>query len=200
MQISTLRDLLTIEKHIHTIYKSAASGKIPVVIHTNDKDVIANMVALKKETGAHIVIMGGAEAHLIATELAAAQVPVIVAPFWGCEPLYWDSRNCLPGPPLTDRLGPEVLLDAGVKVAISNWDDSNNHIRNSIWEASWVAGPQNQSLALDLVSKNVEDILQLPQGRDLVVYEGDPFDFGASVALIFEEGRIQRCYPYPDEH
>ncbi|KAI1798834.1 hypothetical protein F4811DRAFT_153903 [Daldinia bambusicola] len=197
-QISRLRDLLTVNKHIHPIYESAANGEIAVVIHTNNKDVIAHMIALKKETGAPIVIMGGSESHLLAAELAEAEVPVIVAPFWGCEPLFWDARNCLPGPPLTDRLGPQVLIDAGVKVGISNWDDTNNHIRNSIWEASWVAGPGNRSLALDLVSKNIEDILRLPRSKDFVIYEGDPFEFGARVALIFEEGKVQRCYPDVD--
>ncbi|KAI0889271.1 composite domain of metallo-dependent hydrolase [Annulohypoxylon maeteangense] len=198
-QISKLHDLLTVDKHIHPIYESAAKGEIAVVIHTNNKDVIAHLIALKRETGAHIVIMGGSEAHLVASELAEADVPVIVAPFWGCEPLFWDARNCLPGPPLTDRLGPQVLIDAGVKVGISTWDDTNNHIRNSIWEASWIAGPGNHSLALDLVSKNIEDILQLPRSKDFVVYEGDPFNFGARVALIFEEGRVQSCYPSVDE-
>ncbi|KAI1386729.1 composite domain of metallo-dependent hydrolase [Hypoxylon trugodes] len=198
-QINKLHDLLTTDKQLHPIYQSAAKGDIPVVVHTNNKDVIAHMIALKKETGAHIVIMGGSEAHLIAAELAEANVSVIVAPFWGCEPLFWDSRNCPPGPPLVDRLGPQVLLDSGVKVAISNWDDTNNHIRNSIWEASWVAGPGNQSLALDLVSKNVEDILMLPRSRDFVIYEGDPFTFGSRIALIFEEGKVRSCYPDVDE-
>ncbi|KAI1377768.1 composite domain of metallo-dependent hydrolase [Hypoxylon crocopeplum] len=199
-QISKLRDLLTIDKHLHPVYQTAAEGDIAVVVHTNNKDVIAHMVALKKETGAHIVIMGGSEAHLVATELAEASMPVIVAPFWGCEPLFWDARNCLPGPPLTDRLGPQLLIDAGVQVAISNWDDTNNHIRNSIWEASWIAGHGNRSLALDLVSKNIEDVLQLPRSRDFVIYEGDPFNFGARVALIFEEGKVQRCHPDVDEN
>ncbi|KAI2464554.1 composite domain of metallo-dependent hydrolase [Annulohypoxylon bovei var. microspora] len=198
-QISKLRDLLTVDTHLHPIYDSAVKGEIAVVVHTDNKDVIAHMVALKQDTGAHIVIMGGSEAHLVASELVEADMPVIVAPFWGCEPLFWDGRNCLPGPPLTDRLGPQLLIDAGVKVGISNWGDTNNHIRNSIWEASWVAGPGNRSLALDLVSKNIEDILQLPRSRDFVVYEGDPFNFGTRVALIFEEGKVQSCYPNVDE-
>lgn len=170
-----------------------------MVVHTNNKDVIAHMIVLKRETGAHIVIMGGAEAHLLASELASADVPVIAAPFWGCESLFFDGRHCLPGPPLTDRLGPQVLMDSGVKVAISNWDDTNNHVRNSAWEAGWLAGPRNRSLALDLVSKNIEDILRLPRTRDVVVYEGDPFEFGARVAVMFEEGKIQSCYPDADE-
>jgi len=43
-QISTLYDLLTTSKHIHSIYERAAKGKIPVVVHTNNKDVIAHMI------------------------------------------------------------------------------------------------------------------------------------------------------------
>lgn len=74
-----MRDLLIVDKDINPVYQSAARGEIPVVVHTNNKDVIAHMVALKKETGAHVVIVGGSEAHLIATELAEAAVPVIVA-------------------------------------------------------------------------------------------------------------------------
>lgn len=156
------------------------------------------MIALKRETRAHIVIMGGAEAHLLAAELAAADMPVIVAPFWGCEPLFWDGRNCLPGPPLTQRLGPQVLIDAGVTTAISNWDDTNNHIRNSVWEAGWIAGPGNQSLALDLVSKNIEDILQLGRTKDFVIYEGNPFEFGSRVIMSFEVGKVRACAPGVD--
>jgi hypothetical protein len=194
-----LYDLLTSGKHIHPVYERAAKGAIPVVVHANNKDVIAHMIALKRQTNAHIVIMGGQEAHLVASELAASDIPVITAPFWGCEPLFFDSRHCLPGPPLVDRLGPQVLLDAGVKVAISNWDDTNNHVRNSPWEAGWLAGPGNQSLALDLVSKNLEEILRLPPTRDVVIYEGDPFEFGARVAVMFEEGKVRSCYPDVDE-
>ncbi|CAG9953226.1 unnamed protein product [Clonostachys rosea f. rosea IK726] len=162
------------------------------------KDVIAHMIALKRETGAHIVIMGGAEAHLLATELSEVDIPVIVAPFWGCEPLFWDSRHCLPGPPLTDSLGPQVLIEAGVTVGIGSWDNMNNHIQSSIWEASWLAGPANRSLALDLVTTNVEKALKLSEARDVVVYEGNPFEFGACVALSLEEGIIRSFFPNAD--
>ncbi|KAJ6438791.1 ethylene receptor [Purpureocillium lavendulum] len=198
-QISALRNILTAGHGTHDVHGRAARGELPVVIHTNSKDVIAQMIALKRETAAHIVIMGGAEAHHLAPALAAANVPVIMAPFWGCEPLTWESRSCLPGPPLTESLGPTVLLQHGVEVAISNWDVTNNHIRNSAWEAGWVAGSGNTTLALDLVSRNIENILRLRPTTDVVVYEGDPFEFGARVAVIIEQGRIRSCYPSPDE-
>ena len=198
LQIQKLRELLTSDEAPSPIYNRAARGDLPVVIHTNSKDVIAQMVAIKQETNAHIVIAGGAEAHLLASELALADIPVLVAPFWGCEPLFWDARHCLPGPPLTDAFGPQVLIEAGVTVGIASRDDMNNHIQSSIWEAGWLAGPSNHSLALDLVSRNVEKALMLSETGDIVVYEGNPFEFGARVALSFEEGRVRTFYPNPD--
>jgi hypothetical protein len=73
-------------------------GVIPVVVHTDNADVIATLIELKSEveekTGARIrmTIAGGAEAHLLARELADASVGVVVLsarPFPGT----WDSQR-----------------------------------------------------------------------------------------------------------
>ena len=199
-QLDLLHQLLTTRKSLHPIYSQAASGSLPLVIHTNNRDTIASLIHLKQTSlsSTNLIILGGSEAHLVARELASSQIPIILAP-WSCEPLFWESRQCLPGPPLTDHFGAHILLNAGVKVAVSNFDDTNNHVRNSIWEAAWIAGPGNESLALDLVSRNIEEMLGLPRMRDFVVYEGSPFEFGASPAVIFEGGRVRRCWPGPDE-
>ncbi|EFX06202.1 carbohydrate esterase family 9 protein [Grosmannia clavigera kw1407] len=201
-QIGTLHDLLVQPDSVgaHPVFARAARGELPVVVHTQNKDVIGHAVALQRAVpAARIVIAGGAEAHLLAAELAAARVPVLVAPFWGCEPLGWDARHCLPGPPLVDRWGPQVLLDAGVIVGIASWDDANNHVRNSLWEAGWLASPyHNLSVAVDLLSRNVEIALGLPPSADLLLYESNPFEFGARVALTVEAGRVRTFFPDPD--
>jgi hypothetical protein len=82
-QINALRQLLLKQFPIrrnHTqpdYFSDAAEGKIPIVIHTNDKDIIAAVVKLRNELrwenrrtgnrseGAYIVIYGGADAHLV---------------------------------------------------------------------------------------------------------------------------------------
>lgn len=138
--------------------------------------------------------MGGAEASSLAKELAAADIPVIVAP-WMCHPWSWETHNCLPGPPLSDHNVLSALVEAGVQVALGNWDVRDRYVRNAIWEASWAAGSENPQLAVNLVSRNVEEILSLPPSDHFVVYSGNPFEFGASVALVFEEGAISRCWP-----
>lgn len=60
--------------------------RIPLVVETNNADVIATVVKLKEEIeeklGHHIrlTILGGAEAHLLAHELAKADIGVVLMP------------------------------------------------------------------------------------------------------------------------
>ncbi|KAF7593747.1 hypothetical protein BBP40_010923 [Aspergillus hancockii] len=195
-QISRLSSLLSTEATSHEFYHRASNGDLPVVIHTGNRDIIAQVIALKQShlSNVQFVIMGGSEAHFLSHELAANSIPVIIAP-WMCQPWSWDVQNCLPGPPSTDNTLASMLLDAGVDVALGNWDARDRYVRNALWEASWLAGPENPQLAVDLVSTNVERILGLPRSLDFVVYERSPFEFGASVALIVENGAVTRCWP-----
>ena len=61
-------------------------GEIPLVIEVNSADIIATLVQLKQEvegkigTELKMTIIGGAEAHLLATELAEAKVGVVLFP------------------------------------------------------------------------------------------------------------------------
>ncbi|KAM0811754.1 putative Amidohydrolase 3 domain-containing protein [Seiridium cardinale] len=194
-QVENLRFLLGEGNVSHKLYNRAARGALPVVIHTGNKDTISTIIRLKQQKPQlRLVILGGAEASLVAKDLATASIPVIMAP-WMCHPWSWDTSNCLPGPPLSDQNPLSALMEAGVQVAIGNWDVRDRYVRNAIWEASWVAGSGNPRLAVDLVSRNVEDILSLPLSDHFVVYSANPFEFGASVALIFEEGAIRKCWP-----
>jgi hypothetical protein len=55
---------------------------------------------------------------------------------------------------------------------------------------------------LRLVSRGVEDVLGLPPSKDIVVWEGNPLQFGTP-ALIFEDGgrdgKLQLVGCWPDE-
>lgn len=73
-------------------------GEIPLVVETHSADIIATVILLKTEieteTGhaLKVTILGGGEAHLLAEELAEANVGVIVSP---PRPLAytWDHRR-----------------------------------------------------------------------------------------------------------
>lgn len=73
-------------------------GELPLVVETNNADIIATLVNLKHEVEAKtgremtLTIFGGSEAGLLAKELGEAKVGVIVSrsrPF----PSNWESRR-----------------------------------------------------------------------------------------------------------
>jgi hypothetical protein len=99
-QIAALRHLLKGKGDGVTgeYFKKAAYGEIPLVIDTENADVIATLLDLKTEiewatnTQIRMVISGGAEAHLLAKELGQAGVGVILTrprPF----PETWSGKN-----------------------------------------------------------------------------------------------------------
>ena len=60
---------------------------------------------------------GGQEAHLVASQLADAEINVILTSPRSF-PTTWDSRRALPGPPLTADTAVTVLHQAGIRVAL----------------------------------------------------------------------------------
>jgi hypothetical protein len=65
---------------------TACQGRIPLVVETHSADVIATLIALKREFETHtgyplrLTITGATEAHLLASELAEAGVGVVLVP------------------------------------------------------------------------------------------------------------------------
>ena len=193
-QIATLKQiLLDSVNDTDSIYGRAANGEIPLAITAQNKDIIAHLVDLKsslsKTAPINLVIIGGIEAYLLANELAAVKIPVILAP-WRCQPEFWEIRNCLPGPPLSEKTSFQILLEAGVDVALGAWDDGL--IVGMYWEASWAArGTElKEKDVVKLLSTDVERIFGIEyedkdgHGGGHVVFEGNPLDFGASVVAI----------------
>ena len=191
-QIASLRKLLVASANItDTIYGRAANGKIPLAVRTQNKDVIAHLLKMKAAIAdvapINLVIIGGIESYLLASDLAKANVPVILVP-WRCQPETWESRHCLPGPPLSDKTAFQILVEHGVEVAIGGWDDGL--ITTLYWEAGWAAKgtSMTEKDVVGLISTKVEKILGIrwedhAQGGH-VIFEGNPLDFGANVEAI----------------
>jgi len=194
-----LKKILSNKEQNETAYAAAANGSIPVVIAVENVDEMGHLVLLKRELpDVNLVIFGGTEAHLIAKELAEAEISVILDSH-RCMPGTWRSRNCLPGPPLSPDTNFGVLRKHGVKVGLVVAD--NALLGESAWEANWaarLAGDITSKETIDLVSSNIREILGLPKSKDFVIFEGDPLDFGGRLALTIEGGRITTCFPQLD--
>jgi len=145
---------------------------------------------LKEEVEDHIghsikmTFTGAAEAHLLAKELAAANVGVIVTPP-RTFPYTWEEQRIAHGPPVTPKSNIAILVDHGVDVGIGpqglmgTADMSGWAVRNLRFDAGWVAlesgGTISMDDALSMASFNVERLLGIENDgwdADIVVTEG----------------------------
>ncbi len=161
----------------------AANGRIPLVINAAKADHLASLVRLKQEierspnqsAPLNWVVHGGQEAHLVAPQLAAAGIAVILDPP-RAFPGAWDERRALAGPPLTQYNPATALEKAGVKVGLGVPEEWQ--ARQLLWEAAWAqkdsGGEIDRQTAVGWVSSNLEEILGLSKPHKLaefVAYE-----------------------------
>lgn len=181
-------------------------------MHTHSADVIATLILLKKEVEHHtqnklkLTIAGGGEAHLLANELGAAKVGVIlnpVRPF----PLAWESRRVLPGPPLTEESQISRLLKHKVTVGVGileSWE-----AQNARFDLGWVAVESGGKISTEqafmlgtvnlvklLGGEGEDDLEEAGAGVDLFLkgelvatIGGDLLEFGSKVVAVVSSRR-----------
>ncbi|KAJ7464200.1 hypothetical protein B0H11DRAFT_2285094 [Mycena galericulata] len=175
------------------------NGEIPLVVTVHSSDIMATLLLLKSEfdsssynsgLGLRMTFVGASEAHLLAAQIGAAGVSVILAPARP-YPALWDYRRILPGPPLSRRTSVVTLLDHGVNVALGVTSDYD--ARNARFEIAWAAldadGAIDYTTAMALATTNMDTALGLKspavEAEDLVVYQsGGVFDFESKVVGV----------------
>lgn len=183
--------------------KRVVEGSMPLVITAHSADVIAavlrvkktvdDAVAIRPAAGIRVVILGGAESHIVADELAAADVGVVLSPLFSYRK-SWDQRRALTGAPLTNGTAIDHLVDAGVLVAIGLEED---WVVRDLGLLAGIAytnggGRITEAQALDLAGDNVYKLLGIEGGRsdgdgdgdEFVVFEGSPLEVGAHVRAV----------------
>lgn len=182
-------------------YLSLKKDSLPIAIHTHNAGVMEQIIRLRNEfPDVSFVIIGAQEAHLIADQLAAAEISLILSP-WRCTAKFWDNRHCSNGWPL-ETPSVDILSKAGVQFSVAHEDVSN--LRRVFWEAGEASKAISEEglpleESLKIVSGNLEKSLGLGTNNDILVFEHNPFEFGATLALTVENGEVNRCYPDPEE-
>lgn len=198
-------------------------GRIPLVVTVDKADHMASLLVLKteveKKTGKtlRMAFARAAEAHLLAKEIAAADVGVILLrprPY----PYTYDEQRLVPGPPLTEETSISVLLGKNVTVAIGVLEEWQ--ARNTRFDVGWVRnafshrdgsvgtsitdylsfifplsqaaleafGKINKEQAMALATTNLEKILDIKPHGDLVAYQGgDLMDMQSKVVAVLSE-------------
>lgn len=174
--------------------KKVVEGALPLVLTVHSADTIANVIKLQHDlkkagAGPRIIILGGAESHILATELADAGIAVVLAPLLAYAQT-WDQRRSLTGAPLTNGTAIDHLLDAGVHVAIGvdeTWETRDLRLAAAIAYRNG-EGRLSEREAFDLVGANIYEMLGLKEksssGSEFVVFEGNPLEIGARVRAV----------------
>ncbi len=179
-------------------------GTIPLVINADRASEILNVIALGKEFRLRVVINGGAEAWSVASQLAAARVPVLT----GAMNNIPESFAALGQ--RQENLG--LLRAAGVQVAIvgngAGGEDGYN-VRNLRYEAgSAVAYGMSWDDALRAITLAPAEILgvsdrvgSLAVGKvaNVVIWSGDPFEYATVPERVFVAGSDARVMTRQDQ-
>jgi imidazolonepropionase-like amidohydrolase len=165
----------------------------PIVFDVDRASDIRQVISFAHREKLHVVIKGATEAWRVATELAAAQVPVLLNPL--------DNL-----PESFDAVGATLenaarLQHAGVKIAFT-FDDPAPHNIRRLRQAAGIAVAHGLPWedALAAITRNPAEIFgvtaangSLARGRpaDLVLWSGDPLEVTTLADRVFIQGVAQ---------
>jgi imidazolonepropionase-like amidohydrolase len=163
-------------------------GELPLLVIANRRSDIETALRIAKEYKLRLILAGVAEGWMIAGEIAAAGVPVLVEP--------------LDNIPSYDALGiryenAALLAKGGAKVALMETATENTRdLRQQAGNA--VANGMTWEQALRAVTLTPADVfgvadrygsLEVGKVANVVVWTGDPFEFSTGVEHVFIRGR-----------
>jgi imidazolonepropionase-like amidohydrolase len=171
--------------------------EIPWRQHCHRADDIATAMRMAQEFGYELVIDHGTEAHLLADQIAAASIPVIIGPLFTSRSKV-ELRN-------RSLANPGRLAAAGVTIAITT-DHPVVPINFLIHQATLaVKEGLDPVTALRAVTINPARIIRVDdrigsltvgKDADVVIWSGDPLDVMSRAERAFMNGREVYRYDY----
>jgi Imidazolonepropionase and related amidohydrolases len=173
------------------VLRDVLRGEVPALVTAHRAHDIQAALRLQEEFGFEMILDGAAEAYLVADEIAAADVPVIL------HPTMARPSGTTQNAAFTTAA---TLHEAGVPVAIqSGWEPYVPKTRIVLYEAAIAAAnglPRRAALAS--VTRTAADILGLQdvgtiepgQAADLVLFDGDPFEYTTHACTVLSGGQV----------
>jgi imidazolonepropionase-like amidohydrolase len=170
-------------------------GRLPLLVDAESVDQIESALQFARDEHLKIILVGGAEAWLVASDLARAHVPVLSGAMNNIPNSFSTLNSRQETPALLRRAGVTVVL-----VSSDPGGDSHNfNARNIKYEAgNAVAYGMSHDDALRAITLTPAEVFgvadrlgSLAPGRNanVVVWSGDPFEFATRVEHVFVDGR-----------
>ncbi len=172
--------------------RTVLDGTRPLLVRVDRANDILRVLDLAAEYDLRAIVLGGAEAWLVAEQLARAEVPVVLDAL-GNLPRDFDHLN--------SRLdAASILADAGVLFAIGANGSAQNHNARNITQSAGIAVAnglaREQALAaVTLAPAKIygvdDEIGSLEPGKraDLVIWESDPLELASFPEQVYIGGQ-----------
>ncbi len=166
--------------------------RLPLLVTAYREQDIRSALRLAEEFGIRVVLDGAAEAYLAVDALRAAGVPVILHPTMARQ--FGEMENA-------SFTTAQVLHEAGIPFALqSGFEGYVPKTRVVLWEAAIAAAyglPFEAALgSITLGAARIlgveERVGSLEAGKDgdLVLFDGDPFEYTTRVLAVVIEGEL----------
>lgn len=174
-------------KRNELVINELLAGEKPLLAYADRATDLLALLALKKEYGIDLVLVGASDAVLVANEIADANVPIILSAIDNL-PSSFDSLH-------GSLANMAILAKAGVKLIIRTKGESHNINQLRFDAGIAVANGLSQLDAYSALTANVADVFKLNSGRitagknaDLVLWSADPFEISSKVDLMWING------------
>jgi imidazolonepropionase-like amidohydrolase len=174
------------------VLQPVLSGERRLLVDVHRASDISAALQLAAEFELELVIVGGAEAWMVAEALEAAGVPVILDAMTNL-PQGFDRLNA--------RLDSAALLSrAGVRFAIGGDSANQNYNARNVTQAAGIAVANGLSwdealAAITLAPARIYDLdadigsIEAGKRADLVIWSGDPLELRTTAEQVFIGGR-----------
>lgn len=166
------------------------NGEQPLIVSVNSANDIRTLIRLKNTYRLKVIILGGSEAWRVATEIAAANIPVITSGLYNLPGAFEDIDATLKNAARLNQAG----------VVISFYDGAHNirlirqHAGNAVaeglpYDAALKAITLNPAIMYGLG----DQLGSLEAGKiaDVVIWDGDPLEVTTKPEAVFINGRPQ---------
>ena len=186
---AALRDLSLSRADLEALIP-VANGTMPLIVSVNRASDIQQVLRLAREEGVRVILDGAAEGWLVADEIAAARVPVLLHPITNL-PGNFEMRAA--------RMQNAAALNAaGVVIAIKGNEGSTHRARDIRYNAgNAVSHGLPFAAAIQAITVNPARIFgfdgqfgELKPGAagDVVVWSGDPLEPLTQPSAVFIDG------------
>lgn len=166
-------------------------GDRPVVVEADELRQIQDAITWADEEDVRLIIMGGRDAHYVASHLVRKEIPVIVTSVLTSPNRQWEPYDGLYSLPAR-------LYEAGVRFAIAGGSSAPYAFRLANEVGASAAYGLDRDQALRSVTLSAAEILgiddrvgSLQVGKDatLLITTGNPLEYSAQIEQAYIEGR-----------